>query len=529
MAEQNEFWQRIRAWFHMAPPAARGAFLTRAFLRGIEGLPLVELELDEGAALVHLRTTSVLWASVANRLTLQSAALFQSLDSCAANRQTQASHLVFEASFMAAQSYEEGFASVRALHALNSLNKAGLLEYPGEVLNDTFRLTAAVAPRDLLLQPLASRNNPRLLHILERMRSSDRDWDVWAAWIEDRWQGGIAYPALDAAYVGVPPSLWNDPFAVNVAIKKAVSSLMAQERFPDADIDPDPMAPLAPTPEQVEPQEATSIAFQINDVGRIEVDAAAFRERLQKGELQRELHEELRALAADLGQSCSSSNLLTPLKVALDKFYDAIGSSPDELSPGKAVLRGNALRTDLETDRRRREERDPERPPIPESIAGELQKLVHAWNVYVGTDQFLDDMDSSRLGPDASRRAREELADIGDVLSDAEREDLATADAIETLRALEVAARETSLAGERALRLQFIAFKNFARAIFKLALITYRAGKVVAGAGAAVGVGYKAIQFAHDHSEFLRKLAQDSPNMQWILEWLLKATVTLIF
>ncbi len=513
MVAKSDFDVRLRAWLEAQTPQYRAALLTRTLVSAIDRLPVTGRRATDLTVLAFLRATSVLWASTVGNYSLSAKTAYQSIDSDHLRAFTSKSPYV-NAARRSLHAYAEAFHNAATVHdAIDHLTNRSNTLYREQVLNDMLEMNAAANTLYFLNRPIVSARN-RVAAQLSAMRASPHHWDVWAAWITDRRLGAIADRAVDIAYVGVAAGLWDNPEAVNSAIKVALSHAsigMAAAELAVVGERP------SPGPEDVEPQEPTSIAFQIDGAGRIEIDAAAFRDRIQDSELQRELHEELRSLAAGLRQSCST-NLLAPLGSAIDKFSEAIGSSPGELSPAKAVLRGNALRNDLETDRRRREESDPEKPPVPEGIAGDLQKLVQAWNIYVGMDPFLDEMDSRRVGPDDRQASRVTPEQVGDAVNLAEKLDVATPEAIDALREMEGLANAPSMA-ERAGSFLLAGFRNFGRAAIKLAVMSGRA-LTLQNSVIIASAGYGVLKWVSVKEALLRETLRGSPSLLSILDWL---------
>lgn len=124
-------------------------------------------------------------------------------------------------------------------------------------------------------------------------------------------------------------------------------------------------------------------------------------------------------------------------------------------------------------------------------------------------------MDSRRLGPDERNLAQFAPTEVAHAIDTAEREKLATEDAISILRDTEAAAQNTKIAADRALAFQLGTMRNFARSVFRLAL----RNKAVIG-----GAFLLSVKWAHANTTYLRKLLADYPNLIAILDWLLDAT-----
>lgn len=104
-------------------------------------------------------------------------------------------------------------------------------------------------------------------------------------------------------------------------------------------------------------------------------------------------------------------------------------------------------------------------------------------------------------------------------IDSAEREKLATEDAISILRDTEAVAQNTTIASDRALAFLLGTMRNFTRSAFRLAL----RNKAKIGGGFFV-----VVQWAHAHEALLRKLLVEYPNLITILDWLLEATKLLL-
>lgn len=336
------------------------------------------------------------------------------------------------------------------------------------------------------------------------------DWSPWARWLRNRILGASTIPLQETLFAAIPAALWPDARKVNGWLANGLPPEDGATRREA----PRPAAP-EPSPDDVGAQETASINFSIAGSEQVHLDREVGQGSLLDDQLNNDLHHELIEKVSQLQGLCGSSNSLAELAVILAKFRESLGHSPLTLAPAPAVLRGNALRVELETDRARRLERDPDKPPLPEGIAGTLTDLVQAWNVYVGCDPYLDDIDRRRLGPDEGISVQFVPGEHSRVIDGAEREELATADAIAILRETEAVAQNARIAADRALAFQLRTMRNFARAAFRLAL--RHKGKIAAGLIAAV-------KFAHDHAPYLRKLLAGYPNLLAILDWIIDAT-----
>ncbi len=340
------------------------------------------------------------------------------------------------------------------------------------------------------------------------------NWRPWAVWLRDRFVGGSFYKFNSRYYATIPAVLWPDAAKVNGWLVGATPSI---EDLPlDEPVNP---AAFEPSPDDIDAQETTSVNFTITDASQVHLDREAGQSSLLDDQLSHDLHQELVERVTALEAACASSNSLAALAVTVLKFRSSLGHSPLTLSPGPAVLRGNALRNDLEVDQRRRGKEDPDHPPLPEGIAGSLKELIQAWNIYVGCDPYLDEMDRHRLGPDERNRAQFAFGEFTSAIDSAEREKLATEDAISILRDTEAVAQNTTIASDRALAFQLGTMRNFARSAFRLAL----RNKAEIGGGFFV-----VVQWAHAHDALLRKLLTEYPNLIAILDWLLEATKFLL-
>lgn len=340
------------------------------------------------------------------------------------------------------------------------------------------------------------------------------DWRPWAFWLRDRFAGGSLYRPSTRYYATIPSALWPDATKVNEWLIGATSSIE------DRPLEESPTPEAEPSLDDIDAQETTSVSFTISNTNQVHLDQDAGQGSLLDSQLNNDLHHELVDKVIALVSACASSNSLAALSVLILKFQDSLGHSPRTLSPGPAVLRGNALRNELEVDQRRRIGIDPDHPPLPEGIAGSLTELVQTWNIYVGCDPYLDRMDRRRLGPDEVKPFQLEPGELALAIETADREKLATEDAISILRDAEVVAQSTTIAADRALAFQLGTMRNFIRSAFRLAL----QHKSTIG-----GALYLVVRWAHANEPTLRKLLSGYPNLVSILDWLLDATKFLIF
>ena len=376
--------------------------------------------------------------------------------------------------------------------------------------NDTSPAISAEPGAHYLMPLQAADSAMKVVDVTSAVLARGEDWRPWALWLRDRFAGGSFYKLNTRFYATIPAALWPVAARVNgwlVGVTPSIENRPLEEApYQDAS---------EPNVEDIDVQEPTSISFTIIGGGQVHLDKEAGQSSLLDQQLNHDLHQELVEKVVALEAICASSNSLAALAVAISRFRDSLGQSPLTLSPAPAVLRGNALRKDLEVDLSRRGKEDPDVPPLPEGVAGSLKELVEAWNIYVGCDPYLDRMDSRRLGPD-ERPLRKLLPDeLSHAIDSAEREKLATEDAISILRETEAVAQNTTIAADRALAFQLGTMRNFARSVFRLALKNK----------AAIGGAFLlAVKWTHSNADLLRGLLSGYPNLIAILDWLLEAT-----
>jgi hypothetical protein len=141
----------------------------------------------------------------------------------------------------------------------------------------------------------------------------------------------------------------------------------------EQDTSPEESQSRLPRPEQVEAQTADAPSFSGDDPDRpITLDPSAFKDRVTDSELQRELHKALREAVADYLEACApiGNDQYAPLRAEAALFGEALGGDPTEVSPGLLVIRGNNLRVRRDMDGKRKGARDPDGPPLPETIEG---------------------------------------------------------------------------------------------------------------------------------------------------------------
>jgi hypothetical protein len=287
--------------------------------------------------------------------------------------------------------------------------------------------------------------------------------------------------------------------------RRTIATLAYLNGEPHDDIPVEDAPPGEPPPdklpaaESVEPQTRVSLVFARDEAsGRIDIDVLAGEQSLRADALQADLHEGVRqtvqAFLAMSGPGKPGNNQLAPWRELVVSFKEVIGARPSEVRVGLAILHGNSLRVALTVDDQRRANRDPDNEPMPEGAAGDLRRVVDSWNVYVGTDPYLNGIDSRRLGPDAVERRQVSTVATHEAVNAAEKFDIATPQAIRALREAETGVDQTATpAEERAFAFQLEALKNFSREALRLALTAIRSGgdAVVSSIRNVVGTAIK--------------------------------------
>jgi Leucine-rich repeat (LRR) protein len=230
-------------------------------------------------------------------------------------------------------------------------------------------------------------------------------------------------------------------------------------------------------PLEVEPQSNVAARFR-TVAGKIDVDVDAGREQVQDDAHARERHAEVRRQVMAVLERCAPDgqprNLLAELQATVSAYDEALGRSLPELRPSLLVLRGDALRVDLEVDARRGRDAEPDVPPWDAGLRGAVEKLVAAHNLLVGCDESLARMDEVRLGPD---RSATPLADPDDAVARvlaAVEAGVATPDAAALV---ELAARNADAGSATRSRRKLLlaeTVRNFARAVLHLFAATVR-------------------------------------------------------
>lgn len=138
---------------------------------------------------------------------------------------------------------------------------------------------------------------------------------------------------------------------------------------------------------------------------------------------QRDLYQEIRDKAQALADATggTTSNRLREVGRSAERLLEPMGSQLPDLNERQFWSRMNTLRRLLETDKRARNTRDPDTPPLPEDIAGRLEDVVDTCNVFAAGDPLLVEIDSQSIDP-AKRIATDALVDAARQLAGAARD-----------------------------------------------------------------------------------------------------------
>ncbi len=192
---------------------------------------------------------------------------------------------------------------------------------------------------------------------------------------------------------------------------------------PDADgADGTPPAesqPELPDPKAIPEQAPNALVFGGAEDGPIQLAARPDDAPLDSS-AQRELYDEIKEKAQQLIDACGNSNRLGRTRETASRLLQAIGGELPELRERIFWSRMNSLRRAGEADRRAREARDPETPPMPEEVAGCLDDLIDTLNVFASGDPRLVEFDSQSIDP-ALRIATEELTKAAREIAEAAR------------------------------------------------------------------------------------------------------------
>jgi hypothetical protein len=396
--------------------------------------------------------------------------------------------------------------SISSIEPLSRMHGLSALWLSGTRVSDLSPLSSlstikTFSADDTLVRDLAPLSNQATIELLNINRTPVADLSPLAN------LRSLAKAATEHSFQGLSfddcPNL-TDPTLKTLAKlpnpRRTIATLAYLNGEPHDDIPVEESPPNEPPPaESVEPQSRVSLVFSRDEAsGRIDIDVMAGEQSLRADALQADLHDGVRqmveAFLAMSGPGKPGNNQLAPWRELVVSFKEVIGARPSEVRVGLAILHGNSLRVALTVDDQRRANRDPDNEPMPEGAAGDLRRVVDSWNVYVGTDPYLDRIDSRRLGPDAVERRQVSTVATHEAVNAAEKFDIATPEAIRALREAETGVDQTATsAEERAFAFQLEALKNFSREALRLALTAIRTGgdAVISSIRTVVGTALK--------------------------------------
>ena len=520
MADQSAFELSPRTWLTEQGARVRQILLARALLRAWPEMVSTGDNSSHFRALLFLifRATALIYIKAAhgmNRAEFPSAQLAAEIHQVTAalrslprvEKKLLAQITCAEAAAHALAADEDPPSAYLAIALLGRFTRYGgvvrlrgtHLPIPGQTVIDADQV---LKDDYLLFRPLFTPRRGIADTSFPQLALLGSTWRVWFDWYEKRLKGTRDRAELDFAYLtDMQPRYGAQPELLNNLIRESLNALTT---VPGRTLDE------PPSPNDVEQQETTSINFSLTFDNRVDIDAEAGADHIQGSPLHQELHSELVDAARTLSNVCAQSNLTAELLHITSRFSQSIGASPLEVRPGLAVSRGNLLRNELEKDIEREKAKDPDRPRMSEQSRAALRQLVDVWNMYVGSDAFLESIDRNRLGPDAAEQEGISQRSIGYAISSAEAADIATIDAIEALRELESVTQSSTIAASRTFAFQLTALRNFSRVVIRAALISFKVACTVV----------PPLIWVSQNMEFLRSILAAHPSMISILDWL---------
>lgn len=154
---------------------------------------------------------------------------------------------------------------------------------------------------------------------------------------------------------------------------------------------------------EVEEQSPAALRFVSKGQEPVDFDETAGASDLQNDDEAKDRHIEVKRLAEDIIRRYNSGdrggNAAAELIDDTKLLLEALGNEPRTVRAGLLIPRGDALRLLLAAQNNRDEFSD--LPPLPDAIKLSLERLVSAYNTYVGLDSELSKRDEARFGPDA--------------------------------------------------------------------------------------------------------------------------------
>ena len=197
----------------------------------------------------------------------------------------------------------------------------------------------------------------------------EEHWEVWTDWYEDRLAGRPINTALERDRIAIPSEekLWEQgPAAVNARLKQIIAEHEAQALV----------------------QNPSGQPFAEHS-GKIDVDDLADKGHVADDAETREDHAAARESLEDLKTMCAASNRLSDLGGRTEKALGALGDSIPQIQANALARALQRLKLALEADERRRDEKDPDQPPLETGEWEALRIAVADLNALTASDNHL--------------------------------------------------------------------------------------------------------------------------------------------
>jgi Leucine-rich repeat (LRR) protein len=346
-----------------------------------------------------------------------------------------------------------------------------------------------------------------------------------------------ADPYQNGVHFGATPVSRTTPFDALVSLKQPASTVETinylrrqqglPEFIPEGYVRPERFVPPEVVPQQPEPEElpdpdkipqqaASGLLFGGSETGPIQLVSPPG-ETPQDNAAQREFYAEIKDKAAALIEACGSSNRLGRTRQMAERLVGTMGQELPQLQERLFWSRMNTLRRASEHDRRAREARDPETPPMPEDVAVHLDDLVDTLNVFASGDARLVEIDHQSIDP-ALRIATEELTKAAREIAEAARGETRVIDreAAEVLDEVAADAVGQSPSADRAREFSVRSSRNLALELLRRAYRVVRAG-AQKGSGWAAGAIAGSVIGGIGGAQFVDFIARLEPLIRGII------------
>tara|TARA_B100000678_G_scaffold86021_1_gene71577 strand:- start:205 stop:1905 length:1701 start_codon:yes stop_codon:yes gene_type:complete len=307
------------------------------------------------------------------------------------------------------------------------------------------------------------------------MLQSNEGFAIWAEWCERRIEGKSAFPGFDDTaesafyrYLFDRDDGWwkRGPAKVNRDIAAKVAELRGTAE-----------------PTAIEPQDLSAVVFRTSEEGKAELDRRAGNDRLSKDKAARRLHAVALSRVDGAGDTLKDNNNAPAFGPICKNLRAAIGGSLEETEPHVAVLEAQSLRDALDVQQAYGKGDDFQ--PLEGEQLRLVKAAINALNLWIGSDAFLEEIDTKVAGPDAI-----DIASPADVraLADATRGEVTTLSADRVLRLTADNAPEVSDRNNRKTGLMMRVGLNLVRWAISVVVDHERELLAAVGGGVVVGV-----------------------------------------